>query len=186
VFLVYGIGGAVHWGGFPAGPGRDLEAALLSFYVAATAAGDGALLDLALRYPRASREGHVRAIAPYLVGLLVLLAVPVAPFLPQPSLAALSSLGLLLAFGMSVAAGVVLLVKWFRTGREEPGAAGLAAIVAAVVASTVGDLVGETGLLPSDACKLGYAVVPLTLAWAVTGSRPRTPRSGAAAADSTP
>ncbi len=56
IFLLSAIGGAVHWGGSIAAESTGLEIAFLVFYLAATAMGDGAFLDLALRYPRDIRR----------------------------------------------------------------------------------------------------------------------------------
>ena len=56
VFLAYGIGGCVHWGGTIASDSTALGTAFAVLYVAGSAVGDAAFLDLALRYPRSLRR----------------------------------------------------------------------------------------------------------------------------------
>ena len=50
MFLLTGIGGSLHWGGSIAVGNPGLDIAFLLFYMAVTAMGDWAFLDLALRY----------------------------------------------------------------------------------------------------------------------------------------
>jgi len=166
VFLVYGVGGAVHWGGAVGAPNPPLEAVLLAVYVAATAFGDGAFLDLSLRYRGAPGTSGLRARAPYALGTLTLLTAPITPLPPEPVLGAALGTASLLAFLMSTAAGVLFLEHWFRAGRAERSETGLTAIAAALVVAAGVDLVAESGGLPGrpEAWKLLYGLVPLALA----------------------
>ena len=81
VFLAYGIGGCVHWGGTIASDSAALGTAFAVFYLAGTAMGDAAFLDLALRYPRSLRPRSLRTMAFYLLAILAFIAIPIAPFL---------------------------------------------------------------------------------------------------------
>jgi len=175
--LVYGFGGAIHWGGAVGAPSPRLEAFLLAAYVAATAFGDGAFLDLSLRYGRAPVVSRLRSRAPYALGALTLLATPIAPFLPEPALAAVLGAAILLAFLMSAAAGVLFLARWLQARPGERRETGLTAIVAALIVATLLDLAAEAGRLPGepDAWKLLYGLVPLALAHGLSRAPDRAP-----------
>ena len=114
VFLAYAVGGAVHWGGSIGATSQDVEISLLMFYLAATALSDAALLDLALRFPH--RRG--RAAGPtapiYLLAIVGLIAVPVAPFLPRPIVETGLGVVIVLTSILSIGAGLVFIARWFR------------------------------------------------------------------------
>jgi len=170
VFLLSSLGGGIHWGGSIASGNQGLETAFLFFYAGATALGDGAFLDLALHYPRSETRHGFSAKVFYLLGGLTLLAVPIAPFLSKQVVEAGLGLVILVAFMMTIAGGIVFLVKWFRASPLERREYALTLVVAALVFSTVVDLMAEQGLFPGppEAWTLTYALTPLALAWAVT------------------
>lgn len=60
-------------------------------------------------------------------------------------------------------------MKWFRATGPERRVYYLTPIVAAMVVSSVLDLLADGGVLPgvSEAWALPYAIVPMTLAWAL-------------------
>jgi len=173
VFLVVGIGGGIHWGGTIAFENAGLGIAFLVFYAGVTAIGDAAFLDLSLRYPPAWRWRGRRALSLYLLGLLTLISVPIAPFLPRNIVEAGLGLVITLAFLMSIVGGIVYLVRWFRATRDERRAYSLTPIVVALVVASAIDFVAEAGALPGqpEAWTLIYGLEPLVLAWAVTRTR---------------
>ena len=177
VFLMYGIGGAVHWGGTIAVESQGVETALLVFYMAATAMGDAAFLDLALRYPRALNRRRFPTVVLYLLAIVTLLAVPVAPFLRARIVEAGLGFVIAVAFMMAIAGGVVFIVQWFRATPAERREYSLTLIVGVLVVTSGIDLLADGGLLPGDpaAWSLMYGFEPLVLAWALTrrGARSR-------------
>jgi len=169
VFLIYGLGGCIHWGGSIGAGSAGLEVAFLFLYLAVTALGDAAFLDLALRYPRDQSRFGRRTLALYLLAILTLVLVPVAPFLAGQVVQSAVGLIIGIAFLMSTVGGLVFLVKWFRATGADRRAFYLTPIVVALVVSSVLDLMADQGLLPGDpeAWNLPYAIVPVTLAWAL-------------------
>jgi len=169
VFLAYCAGMALHWGGAIRAGNAEVETALLVFYAAATATADGAFLDLSLRYPRARCRPGLRTAAFYILAVLTLLAVPIPFFLPGPAVATGLSIVFMLAFGMSIVAGLVFMVKWIRTSHGERREALLTPVVGALISASLIDLLGEIGILPGkpDAWKLVYGTIPLVFAWAL-------------------
>ena len=104
----------------------------------------------------------------YLLAILILIAVPIAPFLPSHIVKAGLGFAILVAFSMSIAGGVVFLVKWFRATAAERREYALTPIVVVLVVATVLDLLADAGALPGDpaAWTLSYGLEPLVLAWA--------------------
>ena len=174
IFLITALGGGIHWGGSIAAGNAQLEIAFLAFYIAVTAIGDGAFLDFALRYADTSPRRGFRAWGLYVLGLVTFIAIPITPFLPSTTIEALLGAIIMLAFAMSIIGGVVFIVKWFRASGETRRELFLSPIVAALVLSTAVDLVAEQGILPgpAEAWTLGYALVPVTMALALTRLRP--------------
>lgn len=170
VFLAYGIGGCVHWGGTIASDNEALGTAFAVFYVAGTAVGDAAFLDLALRYPRSLRRRVLRTMAPYLLAILAFIAVPIAPFLPSEIVD--SGLGVILmgSLAIAVAGGAVFIVKWFRASPAERREQALTAIVVVLIVTNVISLLADGGVLPGEsaAWNLMFGLEPLILAWAIT------------------
>ena len=170
VFLAYGIGGCIHWGGTIAFDSTELGIAFAVFYVAGTAMGDSAFLDLALRYPRSLRRRGLRTMAFYLLAILAFIAVPIAPFLPSEIVD--NGLGAILlgSLAIAVAGGVVFIVKWFRASVAERREQALTAIVVVLVVTNVISLLADGGVLPGEsaAWNLLFGLEPLILAWALT------------------
>jgi len=173
VFLIYGLGGCVHWGGSIGAGTAGLESAFLFLYLAITAMGDAAFLDLAMRYPRARSRWGRRTMVLYLLATLTLIAVPTAPFLPTGLVGTAAGLIIGVAFAMSTVAGLVFLVKWFRATRAERRAYHLTPIAIALIVSSVLDLLADQGVMPgaSEAWALSYAIIPVTLARALVRLR---------------
>lgn len=173
-FLIYCAGMSIHWGGTLGASSQAVATTLLVVYAAATAAGDGALLDLALRFPNDGARPARAASAVYSVALATVLAAPVAPFAPQTAIAAGLGLVLMASFLISIAAAVVFIAKWFRATANDRRELGLSAIVAAFLTAGVANLLGEGGALPGppQAWALSYALVPSTLAWVLTRAEP--------------
>lgn len=169
VFLLTGIGGGIHWGGSIAAENTGVQLALITFYVSVTAMGDGAFLDLALRYPRDRHRLGRRGLALYSPAALTFLAVPIVPFLPAKTAESVIGLAILVAFAMSILGGVVFVVKWFRATAGERRAQSLTAIVAVLILTSALDLLAENGVLPGipEAWSLSYAATPVVLAWAL-------------------
>ncbi len=169
VFLLSGIGGCVHWGGSIAADAPGVEIAFLVFYVAATAMGDGAFLDFSLRYPRKLSRRGFPAISFYLVAIAALIAVPIAPFWGSAVVDTLLGVIIMLSFAMSIAGGVVFLVKWVRAGRAERRELFLTPIVVVLVVTSGLDLMADQGWLPGapEAWTLWYGFVPLVFVWAL-------------------
>jgi len=169
VFLLTGIGGGIHWGGSIGAESTGVQLALVTFYVSVTAMGDGAFLDLALRYPNEGRRPRSRTIAFYLLAILMFLAIPIVPFLPAKTAESVIGLAILVAFAMSILGGVVFIVKWFRATADARRAQSLTAIAAVLILTSVLDLLGDGGVLPGipEAWSLSYAATPMVLAWAL-------------------
>ena len=150
VFLIYGIGGAVHWGGTVGAESTQGATTWLVLYMAGTVMAEAAFLDLSLRYPQGLSRRRLRSVAPYLPAILVLLVVPITPLLPLRILELLAGVVLLTADLMSLAAAVVFFVKWFRAtsvGRREHS---LTWITGVVVVLGVMALLGALELLPGE------------------------------------
>jgi uncharacterized membrane protein len=67
----------------------------------------------------------------------------------------------------------VFVMKWMSASPAERGESYLTLIVVAIVVSTVIDLLADAGVLPGDseAWTLTYAIVPVSLAWALLQRR---------------
>jgi len=169
VFLLTGIGGGIHWGGSIGAESTGVQLALITFYVSVTAMGDGAFLDLALRYPHDGSRPRSRTMAFYLLAILTFLAIPIVPFLPAKTAESVVGLAILVAFAMSILGGVVFVVKWFRATAGERRAQSLTAIVGVLILTSALDLLAENGVLPGipEAWSLSYAATPVVLAWAL-------------------
>lgn len=74
------------------------------------------------------------------------------------------------AFLMSIAGGVVFLVKWFRATPAKRREDYLTPIVLVLVVSNALSLMADGGVFPGEpeAWNLVYGLEPLVLAWALT------------------
>ena len=174
VFLLYGIGGCVHWGGTIASDSTALGTVFAVFYVAGTAVGDAAFLDMALRYPRSLLRRDLRMRAFYLLAILAFIAIPIAPFVSSDIVN--SGLGVILlgSLAIAVAGGVVFIVKWFRASSAERREQSLTAIVVVLIVTNAVSLLADGGVLPGEsaAWNLMFGLEPLVLAWALTRKSP--------------
>jgi hypothetical protein len=173
VFLAYGVGMGVHWGGSIGTGSERLDIALLSLYTAATALADGAFLELSLSVPRGASPRGLRRTAFYIPAMLTLLCTPILPFLPRAIGGSAIGVVIGLSFLMSIAAGVTFVVQWLRATAAERRTRHLTLVVGAIVLAGSVDLLSDSGILPGEPgfWKLTYGAVPMALAWALTRRR---------------
>lgn len=154
VFLTYGLGGGIHWGGSIGAGNTEVEIAILVFYLAVTSVGDAAFLDLSLCYPRSQGLRGGRRLAIYVPANLTFLSIPIAPFVARTTLESLLGLAIGVAFLLSIVAGIVFVVKWIRATPGERLEDSLTLIAGAVLVSGVLALLADGGLLPGapEAC----------------------------------
>lgn len=169
IFLIYGLCLGIHWGGSVGVRYASLERSLFFIYLAFTAAGDAALLNLAFIYPRyrqISQAWRIALYAPAVVALLLALAGSLAP---EATMTAAAGLILLIANLFSLAAGVLFLIHLFTVDGATRRAARLPMIVMSMVVGSVVALLGTGGILPGvpDAWNLALGVVPIALAVAL-------------------
>lgn len=171
VFLVYCLGGGVHWGGAVGAP-HARALGLFFLYLALTALGDAALLHLALIYPEGGPLARGWRAALYAPAAVALLLAPFAGALSEALLRTLAGALLLVANLFSLVAGVVFVVRLFTVDRALRRAARLPLIVAAMVVASVVALLGAGGALPGEpeGWNLVLVVIPICLAVAL-GSR---------------
>jgi hypothetical protein len=186
LFLTYAVGMGLHWGGSIGTESEGIQVALLCLYISASAMGDGAFLELSLRYPRGEPQRALRRTVFYAPAILLLLATPLAPFLPRATVGSGIGVVIGLSFGMSIAGGVTFVVHWLRAAPASRRMQFLTPIVGAIVLSACLDLLADAGVLPGEPgfWKLSYGCVPIALAWALTRRQSAGPdRTTRAAAD---
>ena len=106
----------------------------------------------------------------YSPAAVALILLPIASFLPLSAAEPILTSLIFLAFAMSIFAGFVFIMKWFRASGTERRMYYLTPVVVAMVVSSVLDLLADGGMLPgvAEAWTLWYAMVPVTLAFALT------------------
>lgn len=166
IFLLYGIALGVHWGGAVGAPNDVLDVGLFWLYLSVTALGDAALLHLAIIYPRGGPIVLTWRIVLYAPAAIALLVAVVAPFIPRSAWAPLAGLVLLVANLLSLAGGIVFLVRMFTLDRATRQAAQLPLIVGSMFAGSLIALLGAGGVLPGvpEAWNLALGLIPITLA----------------------
>ena len=166
VFLVYGIGGGVHWGGTIDLTHAGLELSLLFVYLAFTAFGEAGLLHLALIFPSGRSLTRGKRLALYSVAALALLVAPIAGLLSKAILEPIAGLILVVANLFSLVAGVLFLVSLFRVDSATRRDASLPLIVTSMFGTFIVATLGTEGILlvESDAWNLVYGLVPISLA----------------------
>ena len=89
--------------------------------------------------------------------------VPITPLVSEQVVESVLGPAIGLAFIVSIVAGVIFLVKWFRANPAQRTEYGLTTIVVALVFSSVLDLLADGGVLPAapEAWMLAYALVPM-------------------------
>lgn len=165
IFLLYGLGGGVHWGGAIGAPQAVLELSLFFAYLAMTALADAALLHLALIYPRGGPLARRWRIALYAPAAIALFLAVIAGFVPQTVLQTIAGVLLLVANLFSLGAGVVFLVRLFSVDPATRRAARLPLIAAGMVIGSLLALLGAGGVLPGqpEAWNLVLGVIPISL-----------------------
>lgn len=176
-FLLYGLGGGVHWGGSIGSRGETLELSLFFVYLAFTALADASLLHLALIYPGGGPLAWGWRAALYAPAAYALLFAGIAGFMPQTILRTAAGVLLLVANLLSLVAGIVFLIRLFTADRDTRRAARLPLIVTAMVIGSVVALLGAGGALPGDpeAWNLALGVIPISLAVALVSRDRMTP-----------
>jgi len=106
IFLLYGIGGGVHWGGAIGSDLKNLEMVLFFVYLALTALSDASLLHLALLFPNSQVSPRSWEKVLYFPAALALILAPIAGFVSQPTMKIIAMLVLLVGNLMSIIAGV--------------------------------------------------------------------------------
>lgn len=170
VFLLYGLGGGVHWGGSVGAESEGLALSLLFVYLACSVLAETALLHLALIYPHGRPLGKWWRAELYAPAAFALLLAAAAGVLPRTLLETLIGLLLLVANLFSVVAGILFLVRLVRADAAARHAARLPLIVAGLIAGTALSLLGSGGVLPGnpEAWNLALGIVPICLAVALT------------------
>lgn len=166
VFLLYGLGGGVHWGGAIDAPGAELS--LLMVYLATSALGEAALLHLALIYPRGARFGRWR-LALYAPAALALALAPLAGVLARPTLETAIGLLLMTANAFGLIAGLIFLVRLFAADPATRRAARLPLVAGGILFGGLLSMLGAGGLLfgEPEAWNLTLAALPIGLAIAL-------------------
>ncbi len=184
LFALFGITGALHWGGTVVVGDAGLDLLLLGFYlVTSSILGQTLFLHLALAYPPAVRARRVVALL-YLPTLLGAMAtVPLSLLGASEGVGAVLAQGLqlllLVATLLAVGGAVVWVVRLVRGGER----AILALVVGAVAVDVTTQGTSMAGLTLGGWEQMGYAAVPTALALALARSRtPERPREPLAAA----
>lgn len=150
VFVLYGIGGGLHWGGTILAAPEGLELGLFFVYLAFSALADAALMHLALTYPSGAALARGARVALYAPAGLALLFAPLAGVLTPSTVQTIAGLVLLVASLLSVAAGIIFIVRLVRADPATRHAARLPLIVGGLVIPTVVGLLGEGGALAGN------------------------------------
>lgn len=174
IFLVYGLGSGVHWGGTIGLPPAGLEVTLFFLYLGATAIADAALLHLALIFPSGRLLGRGMRVALYSAAGLALLLAPIAGLLSEAIVVPLAGLVLLIANMLSLLGGLVFVARLFTSDRTVRRAARLPLIVSGMVIAGFVALLGAGGVLPGQAevWNLVFGLVPVCLATALVSLGP--------------
>lgn len=169
VFLISCLGGGVHWGGAIGFQAAGLELGFFFLYMGCTVAADAALLHLALIYPSGAALAKAARRMIYAPAALGLLAAPIAGFVPRTTLEPF--VGLLLVAGnlLSWTAGIVFLVRLFRSDPHTRRSARLPLIVGGIVIAAVLAELGTRAGLPGhpETWNLALGIMPICMAIAL-------------------
>jgi hypothetical protein len=178
VFLIYGVCLGIHWGGAVGVGDASLEMGVFWVYLAFTALGDAALLNLALIYPHGKHLAPKWKVALYAPAATALLLAPIAVLTPPKTLEPGAGLVLLVANLLSLTGGIVFLVRLFTVDGATRRAARLPLIVTGLVSGSVVALLGAGGVLPGvpEAWNLALGAVPVALAVALVFQSLGSPR----------
>ncbi|MCI0415005.1 hypothetical protein L0222_19705 [bacterium] len=168
IFLLYCLGAGIHWGGAIGSHSMSTELALFFLFVSFTAMSDAALLHLALTFPSGRTLARSWKVAIYSPAALALILAP-AGFLPQATLKSLALLIMMVAYFLSIIAGLIFIVSLFRANPAIRRAAQLPLITLSMVFASIVALLGSGGILPglSDAWNLAFGLIPISLALAL-------------------
>lgn len=173
LFALVGLGGGVHWGGSIGAASGGTELALFFVYLAATALGEAALLNLSLTYGRhwITRTG-VKALL-YLPAAVAAVLAPAAPVLPEQVLQTAAGILLLFSTLSGIAAGVIFIVRFARAHAGTRRRDGLGIIVATMIAGFALSTLGAGGVLPGpgEAWNLANVLIPAGLLFALVRRR---------------
>lgn len=169
VFLLYGIGNGIHWGGAIGSVSQPTAVILFFLYLSLTALADAALFHLALIFPGGKRIPRWATSVLYLPAILSLILAPASGLLNRAVLNSFAGLVLLIANLLSVIAGVLFLVQWIRVSSGIRRASGLSLIACSILLSGILSLLGAGGVLPGipDAWNLTLGLIPMALAYAL-------------------
>jgi len=172
VFLLYGVGGGIHWGGSIGLSPVGLEQSLLFVYLAFSALAEAALLHLSLIYPRSTPVRERWWAVLYLPPIFALIIAPMVGIVPKTSLQALAGIILLLASLFSIIAAITFVARLFMVCSAVRRASHLALVVGIGVSSGVVALLGSEGMLPGnpEAWNLILGVLPVTIAVALVSN----------------
>lgn len=169
VFLLYCFGSAIHWGGSIAAPG-NAEIVLLSVYITLSTLADGALLHLALIFPRPLVSSAAAKAPPYIPTAMGILLIPASVVASTTTFQTWAGTTLMLASLLSIGAGVILIGQYIRQPAPRRRRLRLDIVVFCGLTSTALALAGSGGLISGqpDAWNLLFGVFPITLALALT------------------
>ncbi len=168
-FLIYCLGGAIHWGGAVGGP---YEVGFLLVYVAATYSGEVSLLALALALGTTSQERFRRWL--HAPALAVIVLAPFGLWIERRVAAILAAVLLGVAAVLALLAGVVFLRKALQRDLDPRSRSAARVIAASLLTFTAIAALGRAGwlapnaALPSDVYNLALAGIPLSLAFVLT------------------
>ena len=173
VFFIYAVGAAIHWGGSIGAPGI-LGVVLLFAYLAISALGEGALVHLALIYPHKNAQSDKYLLLAYGPAALGALSLVGAVWLPRETLETIAGLVIGLTVLLSLIAAIVLITRYHRFAAKARKASRLRPVIYLGLGSGLLGALGSTGLFfgATDMWNLLFGVLPITLAFALTGPPP--------------
>ncbi len=176
VFLLYGVGGGIHWGGSFGLLSSEFERGVLLIYLGFSVLAEAALLHLALIYP-SNTHIHKRWLCMlYAPAMLALVIAPIASVIPASMLQTMGGIILLVANLFSIITAVVFITRLFIVDSAVFRASYLALIVGVGITSGVIALFGSAGMLIGnpEAWNLIIGVLPITIAFALTKHKLKT------------
>jgi hypothetical protein len=173
-FLLYCFGSAIHWGGSVGVP-ANAEVLLLSVYIALSAVADGALLHLALVFPKPLVSSATPKAASYIPAALGIFLIPVSVAVSAGAFQTLAAATLMLASFLSIGAGVILIGQYIRHEPAQRRRFKLGIVVFCGLTSAALAVVGSSGLIAGqpNAWNLLFGVLPITLTLALTTNASR-------------
>ena len=170
IFILYGIGDGIHWGGSIGFSEPEIEQGLLLVYLAFSALASSALVHLSLIYPSGNFTNKLWCRIIYSPALLALFFAPFVSLVPDSVLQLVGGIIIILANLFSFIAMIVFIKSLFTVDAEVRRASHLTMIVVVGVSSLIIASLGSEGVLSGnpEAWNLIYAVLPVTFAFALT------------------